>query len=123
MNEGVRLDVTAYLERFRSGFSSQAIPVRKVGREAEFPVVDADGNAFDVSLLWRGLMRPGLRPEYGNNGHQIGLNGPRYSYASEVGKGTIEVITGPRLDLLHLSRDHEEALHRLVTVAAEWRRC
>ena len=119
MSEGVRLDVTAYLERFRSGFSSQAIPVRKIGREAEFPVVDADGNAFDISLLWRDLMGPGLRPEYGPSGVQVGLNGPRYSYASEVGKGTIEVITGPRPDLLHLARDHEQALHRLVTVAAE----
>jgi len=31
----------------------------------------------------------------------------------------MEVITGPRPDLLHLARDHEEAVHRLVTVAAE----
>ena len=119
MSEGVRLDVTAYLERFRSGFSSQAIPVRKIGREAEYPVVDADGHAFDVSVLWRGLMGPGLRPAYGADGQQIGLDGMRYSYASEVGKGTIEVITGPRSDLLHLARDHEEAVERLVRVAAE----
>jgi len=119
VSEGVRLDVTAYLERFRSGFSSQAIPVRKIGREAEYPVVDADGNAFDISVLWRDLMGAGLRPEYAENGMQIGLNGMRYSYASEVGKGTIEVITGPRSDLLHLSRDHEEAVERLVRVAAQ----
>ena len=110
MTDGVRLDVTAYLERFRSGFSSQPIPVRKIGREAEFPVVDEAGNAFDVSRLWPGLMGSGLRPEYGADGTQVGLNGMRYSYASEAGKGTIEVITGPRPDLLHLARDHEEAV-------------
>jgi len=119
VSDGVRLDVTAYLERFRSGFSSQAIPVRKIGREAEFPVVDADGNAFDISALWRGLMGSGLRPEYASDGTQVGLNGSRYSYASEVGKGTIEVITGPRPDLLHLARDHEAAVRRLVRVATE----
>ena len=119
MSTDVRLDVTPFLERFRSGFSSQPIPVRKIGREAEYPVVGRDGEAFDVSLLWGGLAGPGLVRERAPDGMIVGLNGMRYSYASEVGTGTIEVITGPRHDLLTLAKDHEEAVARLVKVAAE----
>ena len=119
MSEGVRLDVTPFLERFRSGFSSQPIPVRKIGREAEYPVVGPDGEAFDIRQLWGDLVGPGLVRERAPDGMIVGLNGMRFSYASEVGTGTIEVITGPRHDLLTLARDHEEAVARLVAVAAE----
>lgn len=117
MTEGVRLDVTPFLERFRSGFSSQTIPVRKIGREAEFPVVDAEGQAFDIRQLWGDLVGPGLTRERAPDGMIVGLNGVQYSYASEVGTGTIEVITGPRHDLVQLCRDHEAAMNRLVEVA------
>ena len=117
MTAGVRLDVTPFLERFRSGFSSQTIPVRKIGREAEFPVVDADGQAFDIGRLWADLVGPGLTRERALDGMIVGLNGLQFSYASEVGKGTIEVITGPRHDLVQLARDHEAAMRRLVAVA------
>jgi gamma-glutamylcysteine synthetase len=113
-----RLDVTAFLERFRSGFSSVPIQVRKIGREAEFPVVDAEGKAFDISALWGDLVGPGLTRERTADGMIVGLNGVQFSYASEVGKGTIEVITGPRHDLVQLQRDHEAAMARLVRVAA-----
>ena len=116
--EGVRLDVTPFLERFRSGFSSQTIPLRKVGREAEFPVVNEAGEAFDISLLWGDLVQPGLKRERAPDGRIVGLNGLQYSYASEVGTGTIEVITGPRHDLNQLATDHEAAVARLVEVAA-----
>jgi len=117
MTEGVRLDVTPFLERFRSGFSSLPIPTRKIGREAEFPVVDADGNAFDIRRLWGDLVGPGLTRERALDGTIVGLNGLQYSYASEVGTGTIEVITGPRHDLVQLSKDHDAAIQRLVEVA------
>ena len=117
MTEGVRLDVTPFLERFRSGFSALPIPTRKIGREAEFPVVDADGKAFEISRLWGDLVGPGLTRERALDGTIVGLNGLQYSYASEVGKGTIEVITGPRHDLVELAKDHEAAMERLVGVA------
>ena len=114
MSGGVRLDVTPFLERFRSGFSSQPIPVRKIGREAEYPVVGPEGEAFDIRKLWDDLAGPGLVREQAADGMVVGLNGMQYSYASEVGTGTIEVITGPRHDLLTLARDHETAVARLV---------
>jgi gamma-glutamylcysteine synthetase len=91
--------------------------VRKIGREAEFPIVDAEGRAFDISALWADLVGPGLVRERNAEGMIVGLNGVQYSYASEVGRGTIEVITGPRHDLIELSRDHEAAMVRLVKVA------
>ena len=119
MTTDARLDVTPFLERFRAGFSSQPIPVRKIGREAEYPVVGPDGEAFDIGQLWSGLAGPGLIRERAPDGMIVGLKGMRYSYASEVGTGTIEVITGPRHDLLTLARDHEEAVSRLVQVAEQ----
>ncbi len=117
--DGVRLDVRPFLERFRSGFSSRPIPLRKVGREAEYPVVDENGHAFDISRLWGDLVGPGLTRERASDGMIVGLNGLQYSYASEVGTGTIEVITGPRHDLLQLQKDHDAAVARLVAVAAQ----
>ena len=60
MTTDARLDVTPFLERFRAGFSSQPIPVRKIGREAEYPVVGPDGEAFDIGQLWGDLAGPGL---------------------------------------------------------------
>ena len=117
--DGTRLDVTPFLERFRSGFASRPIPIRKIGREAEYPVVDGNGEAFDVAALWPDLVGPGLRRERASNGMIVGLNGLQYSYASEVGKGTIEVITGPRHDLVQLAADHEAAVARLVQAASK----
>ncbi len=117
--EGVRLDVTPFLERFRSGFSSRPIPLRKIGREAEYPVVDARGEAFDVSQLWPDLVAPGMNRERAPDGMIVGLKGMQFSYASEVGKGTIEVITGPRHDLIQLATDHEAGVKRLVNAAAK----
>ncbi|MEC8194487.1 MAG: glutamate-cysteine ligase family protein [Myxococcota bacterium] len=115
--DGARLDVTPFLERFRSGFNSRPIPLRKIGREAEYPVVDVDGRAFDIARLWPDLAGPGLKRERVDNGMIVGLNGLQYSYASEVGRGTIEVITGPRHDLIQLAKDHEAAVARLVDAA------
>jgi gamma-glutamylcysteine synthetase len=48
----------------------------------------------------------------------VALEGVRFTYASEVGRGTIEVITGPRHDLLQLREDHEAATARLLEACA-----
>ena len=37
--------------RYESHFRERLRPIRKVGREAEFPVVWPDGRAGDVSLI------------------------------------------------------------------------
>jgi gamma-glutamylcysteine synthetase len=107
------------VKRFASGFSSSPIGLRKVGREAEYPVVGPDGEAFDITQLWEDLKGPGLEVQRASDGMIVGLEGMRYSYASEVGRGTIEVITGPRHDLCQLAEDHEAAVGRLLEAAAK----
>jgi len=113
------LDLRSIVARFGAAFSDLPMGLRKVGREAEYPVVGPDGAAFDISRLFDDLVRrddfgPALTRQRAPDGMVVGLSGIGFSYATEVGTGTIEVITGPRHDLLQLARDHEAAIGRLV---------
>ena len=105
-------------QTFAVGFSTGPVAVRKIGREAEYPLVDATGAAFDLSNLWDDLYRPGLKIVRAADGMQVGLEGVAFTYASEVGRGTVELITGPRHDLVQLAGDHDAGLEHLVDVAA-----
>lgn len=101
---------------FNERFPDVAPRWRTVGREAEHPIVWPDGSAADASLLWEGLAK-GWKHEVKREGDLIvGLESPDLSYAAEVGKGTIEIITGPRNDLHALRALHEEAMGRLMEV-------
>lgn len=117
----------ALAERFAAGFAVERPALRTVGREAEFPVVDADGESVDVRRLWQTLLaNPQLEPEYGPGPQRnfiTGLKGPDYSYALEVGLGTIEVNTRPCADLFEIQQLMAEAVSRLVSAAARagWR--
>ncbi|MFZ4849826.1 MAG: glutamate-cysteine ligase family protein [Caldilinea sp.] len=117
----------ALAERFAAGFAVERPALRTVGREAEFPVVDADGESVDVRRLWQTLLaNPQLEPEYGPGPQRnfiTGLKGPDYSYALEVGLGTIEVNTRPCEDLFEIQQLMAEAVSRLVSAAARagWR--
>ena len=118
------LDLEPIIRRFRAGFTERPSPLRKVGREAEYPVVDENGAGIDIARLWPRLARrddhgPALEEERAPDGRLVGLKCPRFAFASEVGLGTIEVITGPRHDLGQLAADHEAAVARLVEAAAE----
>jgi gamma-glutamylcysteine synthetase len=98
--------------------------MRKIGREAEYPVVDETGAGFDIAPLWKRLARrdehgPSMSQVLGADGRLVGLKCPRFEFAAEVGLGTIEVITGPRHDLVQLCRDHEAAVARLLEATAE----
>jgi gamma-glutamylcysteine synthetase len=117
------LDLSPLVSRFAEGFGAGPIGLRKVGREAEYPLVSATGEAFDVAALWDELAEadahgPALDVQKAPGGMVVGLEGVRFSYASEVGRGTIELITGPRHDLCQLAEDHEAGMARLVEVAA-----
>ncbi|MCS6828285.1 MAG: glutamate-cysteine ligase family protein [Caldilinea sp.] len=103
--------------------------MRTVGREAEFPIVSASGEAVDSRRLWQTLLtHPDLEPEYGagppgQRDFIVGLKGPNYSYALEVGLGTIEISTRPCQNLYELQELMQEAVSRLVSAAtrAGWR--
>ena len=121
---GTAPDTRDISARFTRGFSSTPIGLRKVGREAEYPVVHPDGKAFDIAELWEDLVGPdafgpGLEIQRAADGMIVGLQGMRFSYASEVGRGTIELITGPRHDLCQLQEDHEAAMGRLLAAATK----
>ncbi|MEZ4634661.1 MAG: glutamate-cysteine ligase family protein [Caldilineaceae bacterium] len=107
--------------QFARAFPPRLASARTVGREAEFPIVDASGAAFDVQSLWADLQQrtPVLKPKYDavNPELIVGLDGPDFGYALEVGRGTLEIFTRPCAHLLELETIHSDALRRLIQVA------
>ena len=124
----------ALADRFAAHFPTQLQGPRTVGREAEFPVVDQSGRAADIDKLWP-LLMAGERGESAsfaplkvkkdavNTDLIVGLDGAAYSYALEVGKGTIELNVGPYTTLFELESAFRTAVERLVRAAARlgWR--
>jgi len=116
-------------ERFAAGFPVSTPAPRTVGREAEFPVVAASGEAVDVRRLWQALLaNPRLEPEYGagalgQRDFIVGLKGPDFSYALEVGVGTMEISTRPCQNLFEIQEIMQDAVSQLVSAAARagWR--
>ena len=124
--------------RFAEHFPARLQGPRTVGREAEFPVVDQAGRAADIDWLWplllksedtaksyeRGSLSPlKVKRDAVNTDLIVGLDGDSYSYALEVGKGTIELNVGPCATLFELESAFLSALERLVRAAAQlgWR--
>ena len=104
-----------YQARFREILGS----VRRIGREAEFPLVWPDGRAGDASLLWAPLLdQGGLEPIREGRQLLIGARGPEVIYQAEVGKPTIELSLGPYDDLWELQPGLDQTLG-LLTRAAE----
>jgi gamma-glutamylcysteine synthetase len=111
---------------YEARFPEQIVRPRIVGREAEFPVVDASGHAADVRRMWDALIRQGDYVEKydpGNPNLLVALQGEDYSYALEVGLGTVEVNTRPCDDLFCVERIMQEAVGLLVRAASTfgWR--
>ncbi len=107
-------------------FPEEIVRPRIVGREAEFPVVDASGSAADVRRLWDSLIRQGdfvEKTDPANPNLIVALQGEDFSYALEVGLGTIEVNTRPCPDLHCIERIMQQAVGMLVRAAASfgWR--
>jgi gamma-glutamylcysteine synthetase len=109
-------------QRFAARFPRRARSPRWVGREAEFPLVVPDGRAADSSRLWPLLIEEGWRPVHdaapgGEPGAVVGVRGDGWDCLAEVGRCTVEVVTGPRSSLLELARDHHRAMAILVPAA------
>ncbi|MEX1018209.1 MAG: glutamate-cysteine ligase family protein [Litorilinea sp.] len=106
-----------YVARFPATIAEPRI----VGREAEFPVVDAQGQSADVRRLWPGLADSGTFHTKYDTGREhlvVALEGAEYSYALEVGVGTIEINTRPCADLFTVAQITQQAVSALVHVAA-----
>ena len=106
-------------QQFAKGFDTEPPSLRTIGREAEFPVVDDEGNAGDVQALLQAVakMLPSLQQKF-EGALLVELKGPRFILAAEVGVGTVELITGPQEDLIELEKAHLEGLHWLLEAAA-----
>ena len=87
-------------ERFLGRFPAEAPALRTIGHEAEYPVVHPDGRAADIAVLFPRLKerRPTLRPKFEGD-LLVSLSDASVEYCAEVGRGTIEVITGPHRTL------------------------
>ena len=115
-------DVIAQLaEQYASRFRETLGPIRRVGREMEFPLVEADGTAGDIRRLWPHVMCEGhFTPKYDDPETRsllVALNGDECVYEAEVGLGTVEVLVGPCDDLFELEALATRALARLVRAA------
>ena len=107
-------------DRFTRSFPENFPTWRKVGREAEFPVVDSAGEAADVPAILETMAAADPSLRVSREGALItGLHGEHAEYALEVGRGTIEVITGPADDLVQLEERHNEALAPAIKAARE----
>jgi gamma-glutamylcysteine synthetase len=109
--------------RFTDSFPERAPQLRTIGREAEFPVVTATGQAADVRRLWEPLLTEGdLRPHYDTTTPNliVGLDGDDYNYELEVGLGTVEIVVRPCTDLFTVQTIMDRAVRRLVYTAARY---
>jgi gamma-glutamylcysteine synthetase len=112
--------VATLATQFTNSFPEAVASPRTVGREAEFPVVTATGEAADVRRLWELLLAEGdLREHHDSSNPSLiaGLDGEEYNYELEVGVGTVEIVTRPCADLFSVQRIMEEATERLVRAA------
>lgn len=113
--------IEALAARFTDSFPVKAPRPRTIGREAEYPVVTASGQAADVRRLWEPLLIEGdLRPHTDPIPPNmiVGLDGDDYNYEIEVGLGTVEIVTRPCTDLYTVQTIMERAMNRLVRAAA-----
>ena len=115
--------LAAIAEQYESRFQESLGPIRKVGREAEFPVVWPDGRAGGVNLLWEPLLaQGGLTPHYDDPGTRrllVEVSEPGMMVAIEVGRCTVELSLGPYEDLWQLQAGFDRALARVVGAARE----
>ena len=107
-------------DRFSDAFPERLERPRTLGREAEFPLVRADGSAAEAAELWGPLQRrlPGFTAKR-EGGLIVALTDGSVEYTAEVGRGTLELIVGPEPDLHALAARHEDARAVLFEAADE----
>lgn len=95
--------------------------LRRIGREAEFPLVWPDGRAGDASLLWEPLVADGgARVTYDDPNSKkmiVRVDVGSVGYEIEVGRATAEIVLPPVDDLAQLEAISAAAIGRLVRAA------
>jgi len=113
--------IEALAERFTACFSPQKPAHRTIGREAEYPVVRADGQPADVRRILEQLRAiDGLEAHYDTHSPNliVSVSAATYNYALEVGVGTIEITTHPEETLFAIQASVQNAVQRVVRSAA-----
>ena len=109
--------VESLASRFESAFPVEPCTWRTIGREAEFPVVNAAGEAGDVQAVLAEIAERCPSFEVSREGSLITeVSGPDYAFSAEVGTGTVEVILGVCDDLHEVKRRTEDAMGWLLPV-------
>ncbi len=120
-NKSIDNAIAALAAQFESKFRAQLRPLRKVGREAEFPVVTRDGRAVEVLPLLSALLAEGgFAPVYDNPATRdllVAVERGELNIAIEVGRGTIELSLGPYDDLWQLQAAFDQAMALVARVA------
>jgi gamma-glutamylcysteine synthetase len=116
--EAIQQTYGVLAERYAGLFRETVRPIRRIGREAEFPLVHPDGRAGDVARMWEPLMTGDeFVPQYDDpKTHTLiaAVTGAHGRVEVEVGRATIELVLGPYEDLWQL----EEGSRRLVRQVA-----
>ncbi|MGH7186358.1 MAG: glutamate-cysteine ligase family protein, partial [Pseudomonadota bacterium] len=106
----------------RNDFPEALRGPRKIGREAEFPLVLPDGRAGETSRLWAPLLAEGgQKITYDDPVHPktiVRIDLGRIGYEVEVGRATAEIVFPPADDLHELEALSEPAVTRLSRLAA-----
>jgi gamma-glutamylcysteine synthetase len=126
MEWAVQAEIEELALRFERAFPARLDSTRTIGREAEYPVITAEGTAATMDQIWPLLLAGcDLHPKFDavNPALIVALEGTDYSYALEVGRGTIEISSRPCTHLFELEEIHQAALRRLVDAAdqLQWR--
>jgi glutamate--cysteine ligase len=123
----VQAAIERLADRLASHFPEKRTGLRRIGREAEFPVVLHDGRAGEVARLWEGLIAAGKTdggsalvkyddPERRQTIVRVDLGD--VGYEIEVGRATAEVVLPPVDDLVALEAVSGPAIARLARVTA-----
>ena len=109
-------------QAFSDGFPLRRAGPRRIGREAEFPLVWPNGRAGDASVLWEPLRAEAkARVTYDDPDSRTMIarvDIGRVGYEVEMGRATVEVVLPPAADLHELEGVSAEAIGRLVRAAA-----
>lgn len=110
-------------EQFVASFPKQKPIHRTVGREAEYPVVRADGQAADARRILEHLRgRHGMLANYDPHIPNliVSLQSATCNYALEVGVGTIELNSLPSQTLWEIQESLGDAMQKVVRAAAHF---
>ncbi|MCB0189255.1 MAG: hypothetical protein KDE31_33525, partial [Caldilineaceae bacterium] len=108
-------------EQFTACFPAQKPAHRTVGREAEYPIVDSDGQAADGRRILEHLrFTHEMTAQYDSHTPNliVGLQSPTCNFALEVGVGTIELNTPPAQTLWEIEKSMADAVQKSVRAAA-----